>query len=326
MAKEKNKLVYLLAASHSGTTLTAMLLGAHPDVCTVGELKAIHLGDINSYLCSCQTRVKECSFWNGICEKMNAKGEEFDITNAGMDIRSNASSYVNRLLKPLVRGRAIEAIRDILLSLSPVWRKQLPIIQRRNAAYVESIVEQTDVKVVIDSSKIGIRLKYLLKNPNLDIKVVWVTRDGRGVSLAYRNPNEFADAADPKHRGGGVGKSQEQPRGVEVGAKEWRRCNEEAQAVIDTLDPKSWIRVRYEDICNNTVSELDKIYEFIGVDPSKKRLDFKSVDHHVVGNGMRLDSDDTIRLDERWRDELTAQELDWFEESAGEMNRQFGYK
>ena len=51
MTTKKQKLIYLAAASHSGSTMTAMLLGAHPDLCSVGELKAINLGDKNSYLC-----------------------------------------------------------------------------------------------------------------------------------------------------------------------------------------------------------------------------------------------------------------------------------
>ena len=38
------RLAYLLAASHSGSTLLAMLLGAHPEACTAGELKATNLG------------------------------------------------------------------------------------------------------------------------------------------------------------------------------------------------------------------------------------------------------------------------------------------
>ena len=36
----KPVVAYLLAASHSGSTLLAMLLASHPDVCTTGELKA----------------------------------------------------------------------------------------------------------------------------------------------------------------------------------------------------------------------------------------------------------------------------------------------
>ncbi|MEL0660705.1 sulfotransferase [Psychromonas arctica] len=325
MTLKKQKLVYLAAASHSGSTMTAMLLGAHPDLCSVGELKAANLGHRDSYLCSCKTLVGECGFWQGVTEKMSAKGHDFCISDAGTDIRVGASPYVLRLLKPLVRRSLVELIRDILLDLSPVWRKQLPYLQKRNADYARSIAEQAKVDTVVDSSKIGIRLKYLLKNPNLDVKVIWVVRDGRGVSLAYKNPSEFADAKNPKLRGGGAGKTQEHGRGIEVGAHEWVRCNQETEAVLATMPKEKWIQVHYEDICNNTEQTLDNLFEFIGVDPTKKRLDFKTVEHHVVGNGMRLDDSEVIKLDDRWKTQLSDTELVKFYEIAGLYHKKMGY-
>jgi hypothetical protein len=322
---KKQKLVYLAAASHSGSTMTAMLIGAHPELCSVGELKAIHLGDKNSYLCSCKTLVDECAFWQGVSEKMAKRGQEFCISDAGTDIRTGATPYMLRLLKPLVRGPFMELIRDSFLLLSPTWRKQLPMLQHRNANYVSAIAEQAGVETVVDSSKIGIRLKYLLKNKDLDIKVIWVVRDGRGVSLAYKNPSEYADAKDPKLRGGGTGKTQEQGRGIAYGAHEWVRCNQETEAVLATMDRDKWIKVHYEDICNNTENTLDKLFEFIGVDPTKKRLDFKTVEHHVVGNGMRLDESEVIKLDDRWKDQLNEADLKHFYDVAGEYHNSLGY-
>jgi hypothetical protein len=322
---KKQKLIYLAAASHSGSTMTAMLLGAHPDLCSVGELKAGDLGARDGYLCSCKALVEECSFWNGIHQKMKKRGQNFSILNAGTDIRTGATPYVFKLLKPLVRGSFCEYIRDALLFLSPTWRKQLPILQKRNADYIAAIAEQANAEAVVDSSKIGIRLKYLLKNNDIDVKVIWVVRDGRGVSLAYKNPSEYAESKDPKMRGGGIGKAREKGRNIDKGAHEWVRCNQEAQALLATMDKSKWIKVHYEDMCNDTENTLDKVFEFIGVDPTKKRLDFKGVEHHVVGNGMRLDDSDVIKLDDRWRTELTEEELNRFNAVAGEFAHSIGY-
>lgn len=325
MPEKKQKLIYLAAASHSGSTLTAMLLGAHPNLCSVGELKAVNLGDKDSYLCSCKQRVDKCDFWAGVSEKMKNRGHLFSIEDAETDIRSGASAYTLRLLKPLVRNPFMEFIRDGLLALSPSWSKQLPLLQKRNSDYVRSIAEQAGVDTVIDSSKIGIRLKYLLKNRELDIKVIWVVRDGRGVSLAYKNPSEFADAKDPKLRGGGSGKTQEKGRGILTGAYEWVRCNQEVEALLATMEKDRWIQVHYEDLCKNTEQTLDQIFEFIGVDASKKRLDFKTTEHHVVGNGMRLDDSDVIKLDQRWQEQLSKDDLLQFERAAGFYQKKMGY-
>jgi hypothetical protein len=41
---------------------------------------------------------------------------------------------------------------------------------------------------------------------------------------------------------------------------------------------------------------------------------------------MRLDATSEIRLDERWRDSLTADDLSEFDAVAGALNRQYGYR
>ena len=83
--------------------------------------------------------------------------------------------------------------------------------------------------------------------------------------------------------------------------------------------------VRYEEMCANPEHELRRIFSFIGVDPHKARTDFRSTDHHVVGNGMRLDTTSEIRIDNRWRDVLGPGELQTFADVAGTLNRGLGY-
>lgn len=324
--KKRNRLGYLMAASHSGSTLTAMLLNSHPRVCTVGELKITRLGGIASYRCSCQRLILECPFWQGVAQDMAAKGTDFSIEHAGTDVRTGATPYIQRLLAPLHRGPVIEALRDFALSLSPVWRRQLPRIQSVNAALVSSVLKRSGKDVIVDSSKIGIRLKYLLRNPELDVKVVRLIRDGRAVTLTYMDPEGFADAKDPKLRGGGSGAGRADERlSVEAAAREWRRSNEEAEAILATLDESQWLAIRYEDLCADPDATLNRVFEFLGVGAVERRVAFRDVEHHVVGNGMRLDSSSEIRLDERWKSVLTPQDLQAFDRVAGDLNRRLGY-
>ena len=320
------RLVYILAASHSGSTLLSMLLGTHPEVCTVGELKAASLGDIDRYICSCRKRIKECPFWMGISRDMAMRGFSFEITNAGTDIKTVASPYVRKLLSPLHRGPALEKIRDLALNLSPAWRTRLPQIQAVNTALMECVLERTGKKVIVDSSKVGIRLKYLLRNPCLDVKIIRLIRDGRGVALTYMSPARFADASDPGLRSGGTGIERENGISMAEAAREWRRSNEEADVILHDLERSRWIEARYEHLCLNTAGTLNKLFSFIDVDPSRAITDFRSVEHHVVGNGMRLDSTSEIRYDERWKSVLKDPDLKIFESVAGRMNQRLGYK
>ena len=321
------KLAYLLGASHSGSTLLAMLLGAQPGACTAGELKATSLGDVNSYRCSCQKKILECPFWQKVSKAMERRGiSEFDITRAQTSVFEPHSPYVQRLLAPLYRGGLMEQIRDLGLSFSREWRTQLAESQRRNLALIESLLEVTGAALVIDSSKVALRLKYLLRIPDLDVKVIHVIRDGRAVSLTYTDEWHFADSFDLQFRGGGSGLRRLPARHTMVeAAREWKRSNESAEALLSTLPQDHWTQVRYEDLCANPAATLQRLAKFLNLDPQQIRLDFRSVSHHVIGNGMRLDTTPEVRLDERWKKYLSREDLHRFDEGAGPLNRKYGY-
>ncbi len=320
------RLAYILAASHSGSTLLAMLLNAHPDVCSVGELKATSLGDAERYRCSCGEFIRRCSFWRRVSEGMARRGIDFDIAAAGTHFGAGGSAYIARLLRPLHRGRLFEAARDVALRLSPAWRREYPRVQRRNAALAETLCELTGARVVVDSSKVGLRLKYLLRNRDLDVKVIRLIRDGRAVALTYTDPASFADAVDPALRGGGTGGDRRAERlSLAEAAREWRRSNEEAEEIVRGMDASRCIEVRYESVCSDTAATLCRLWGFLGVDPSRGTGDFRSAEHHVLGNGMRLDATSEIRLDERWRTALSWADLATFDAVAGELNCRYGY-
>ena len=321
------RLAYILAASHSGSTLFAMLLGAHPELCTVGELKATNLGDATRYRCSCRQLISECSFWNQISHSMAQRGvPQFSICDARTSIFEMESRYVQRLLAPLQRGPFLECARDAALALSPRWRMHLLETTRRNLALIQALHETTGAGWIVDSSKVALRLKYLQRIPELEIKVLRLIRDGRAVSLTYMDDWNFADAADPALRNGGTGEYRPSVRGsMEDAAREWRRSNESADCLVARLPRSQWIEVRYEDICAQPVAALQKICRFLEIDPAKINLDFRSREQHVVGNGMRLDSSSEIRLDERWKTHLSVEDLKTFDRVAGSLNRKYGY-
>lgn len=322
------RLAYLLAASHSGSTLLTMLLGAQPGACTAGELKATSLGAPDQYCCSCHERIRNCTFWQKVSEGMGRRGiPNFDITNAGTSIFDTKSPYLRRLLVPLYRGGALEMLRDLVLSLSTEWRAHLSEWNGRNLALIESLLEVTGAGVIIDSSKVALRLKYLLKIPDLDVRVIRVIRDGRAVSLTYTDEWNFADSFDPAMRSGGSGNRRPPQRNsMAEAARAWRRNNESCDALVATLPPDQWTEVRYEDLCADPAAALRKLSSFLHLKPERVILDFRTVAQHVIGNGMRMDPTTDITLDERWRDNLSNSDLDIFDEMAGDLNRRYGYR
>lgn len=323
------RVAYILAASHSGSTLLSMLLGSHPQIATVGEMKfsSQAMGDLERYRCSCGLPIRACRFWQEVKKSMAARGYDFDLACAGTDYRSSDSRYAQRLLGPMCRGRLLENLRDAALGWSPAWQRQLAEIHRRNAALVSVVRALTQAEVVVDSSKVALRLKYLLRNPDLHVKVIRLVRDGRAVALTYMNPAEFADAQNPNYRGGGWGGSRADERlTMTEAAHRWRRCIQEAESILRYMPASQWIEVRYEDYCNDPDAALNRLHRFLGVAPSRLPGEFRSIEQHVIGNGMRLDTTSEVHLDERWRAVLTEQDLRTFERIAGATNRRYGYQ
>jgi len=305
-------LAYILAVSYSGSTLLAMLLGSQPEGTTVGEMRVPSLHEPDSYLCSCGEHIKKCGFWNEVSKRMAKKGiSGFDITNAQLSIHDAQSAYLRRVLDPLPRGSLLEAARKTALALSPAWPRHLRNVHRRNGALVEVLQEITGTKVVIDSSKIALHLKYLLKSPDLRTKVIHLVRDGRAVTMSML--------------GHGFKRSSRQ-ESVAAAAFSWRRNNEAAERVLDDLPTSQWRHIAYEELCRQPEETLRGICKFLGMDTGRIVLDFRARQQHILGNDMRLKSGSDIRLDERWRTALTKEDLAAFEGVAGEMNRKYGYE
>ncbi len=318
--------LYILAASHSGSTLTALLLNAHPEIASVGEIVSGSTRPLDGYRCSCRRLIIECPFWEAITRAMRPLHPGFDLSDFGVRLLLERPAWVRRALRAEHRGPALELVRDAVLSASPSFRRHLAAVENHLADFVRIVLRERRARVLVDSSKLAHRLKFVLRMPSFKVKVLHLVRDGRAVALTYMDEQGFADAADPALRRGGRGAS-DSPRAMsmERAAAEWLRAVRAAEHLVAGLEPSRWMRMTYEALCADPVATLRRVLEFVGVDPSRMRHDFRSVEHHIVGNGMRLDSTSEIRLDERWRQVLTAAELAAFDASAGEANRRFGY-
>jgi len=303
-------LAYILAAGHSGSTLLAMLLATHRQVCTVGEMGAAFLDDPDCHRCSCGAWIGRCTFWASVAEAMGGRGVAFDIAAAGTAFGGVGGRYVRRLCRPPHRGPLAERCRDAALGLSGAWRRRLPDVQRRNALLAEVLCELTGSQVIVDSSKTALRLKYLLRNPELNVKVIHLVRDGRAAALATMRPDRCADAAD-----------------LARVARQWRRSNEAALHVLATLPAERWIDLRYEALDADPVGHRRRLLRFLGLDPAEAQPveQCRRAAGHVIGNGMRLDADTIFAVDRRWESGLTGEYLAVFDSVAGRLNRRLGY-
>lgn len=297
----KRPLIYIHSASHSGSTLLAQLLARHPEVATVGELSGTVHRARPGYRCSCGAELVRCGFWQCVSAAMAKRGFAYSATTTATDIRNVSSPLARRLLKPLHRGPLLELVRDAGMVL--VGKNHLERQQALKTALVESVAECTGKPLVVDSSKTGVQLKYHLRNPGLEVKAIGLVRDGRGVALSI---------------------ARNQGTSFPQGARNWRRNNEEAQAIGNGLGAR-WIRIKYEALCADPQGTLAQLWRFMGVAP--RNLDECPAPHaHVLGHGSRLNGSASIHNSEKWRRELSAADLETFESIAGPLNRELGYQ
>ena len=98
-----------------------------------------------------------------------------------------------------------------------------------------------------------------------------------------------------------------------VAIRTWLRRQFDVQRVIAELNVPS-IVVYYEDLCTDVDDTLARIHEFAEQEPERFEGDFSLAEHHILGNAMRL-RDGKIRLDEKWRMDLSATDLTVIDEN-----------
>lgn len=296
------RLVYLASPSFSGSTLLTFLLNTHPSIATMGELKWGDI-DLETYPCSCGDLLTRCPFWKNIQSRMAERGMPIDLLRPPTDFRCDGG-WSNKIARTRVRGAVFEYLRDAVVATLPEPRSAFPTVAAVNRAMMEIILELQNGRVFLDGSKDPVRLKYLLDTGDYEARVIQLLRDGRGVmNSAMKNERRC-------------------PRDA---AREWRNTHVQIERLARRLPEGRLLTVRYEDLCADPGAEVSRILAFLGLPDGVVVGDYRRVEHHILGNKMRLHDATDIRLDEKWRQTLTRDDLDVFDRTAGELNRRYGY-
>jgi hypothetical protein len=301
--------VFIMGSGHSGSTLLELVLGSHPRVFGLGEVVNLYRGvdgprDPFPRLCRiCEER---CPFWN----------DTVDI-------------------------RVLEAHFSRAGYLAPIRRW---ISHQRENVY-QRFFDWSGKDVLIDSSKrahwIAQQLQPRRNWKTFSPLLIYLTRDGRAVvnSKLRKYPE----------------------KGIELEAREWKARVESMNDFFARYPEGGRVKISYENLANNPESTARTICDFLHLDFEPEMLRFWKHDHHTTfGNAgtrsliarFRAQSaerqaatpassvlanlrsrhgthyDDVglaIRLDLRWKRELTVEQLAAFEAIAGETNRPFVY-
>lgn len=301
--RSKPDLLFILSPSFSGSTLLTFLLAAHPDIATIGELKATALGDISKYHCSCGELLQECGFWAALQSKMEERGRILSFENFGTHFNHGPWLF-RRLIRSAVRNRMLALPSKWALNLVPGYRRRRREILAQNRVMIELIALKQRAGVFLDGSKDAERAQQFIDSGEWKIRVVRLIRDGRGVANSYMKHHRVD---------------------METAARELIRTEQANDRVMAMLPKEQTLLIKYEDLCAQPDTTVESVLRLTQCAPTPSVGNPPRSEFHILGNSMRLNKGKQVKVDEKWRAELSSADLRAFAAIAGKRNAKHGY-
>jgi len=291
--------LYIASSSFSGSTFLSFLLNTHPDITTIGEMEGWKDADVNSFQCSCGAVLKACPYFVKIAEIFERNKLPFAPNDFGTGYRLVDSARINQYLTeslPYIRCTGIEKFRDWVLMHTPGFANRIEKNNRANVLFMQSAVALAGARVFVDADKSPYRLRYLRRLPEINLHPLYLVRDPRGVVTTFMENRGWSAA---------------------LSMRVWIKEQLDILRILQEFP--GFIRVYYEDLCEDVDGTLARIHRFAGVTPQPFSGDFQAVEHHILGNSMRLDRIGKIVKSERWKTRLGAND----QELVSRMARDF---
>jgi UDP-N-acetylglucosamine transferase subunit ALG13 len=278
-------LLFIGGWGRSGSTLLGRMLGQLPGFVLGGELRQLWARAAEDGDCGCGRSFRTCDFWRAVGERAFGGWDRVDLGRL-QKLRSSVDRPWTLPVLLSATNSGSRRTREYVDALGRVYR---------------AIAEVGGARVVIDTSKIPTHALLARKVPNLDLRVIHLVRDSRGVALSWQK-----HASRPQASG-----AQPMPRYGPMAAG-GRYVLYNLQTHLLGALGRPYVLSRYEDLVANPSAELGRILRAVVPEADAEALPFLDdsrvhleVDHTVDGNPMRFATGAaTLNLDEAWRDEL----------------------
>jgi len=283
--------LYIVGVGRSGSTLFERTLGAIPGFVNSGELNAIFSRvSLQDQRCGCGEPFSGCPYWRSVGQT-GFRGWDADLVR-----------HVAELQPQVIRQRYIPYLLEPRIAPESFQRRMEEYVEAYRALYA-SIAEVSGAKVIVDASKSAAQLFALRHIQDLDLRVLNLVRDSRGVAHSWSK----TDIKMPQIRDRDALMRTYRPRNL---ALMWSAI--QLESTFLSAKASHAARVRYEDLVANPRRTLETALTAVGLPPEPGWLDHvddRSVtlgsSHGVAGSRSRFTNGRIeLRLDEDWRDNL----------------------
>jgi hypothetical protein len=297
------RVLYLGGLGRSGTTLVERLLGELPSVCALGEIVHLWQRDIlDDERCGCGARFSACTFWKRVGERAFGGWSTVDVARVhALRDAVERTRHIPRLAKPSPE------VLEYASFYTRVYR---------------AAAEVSGAAVVVDSSKHSALAHVLRWAGNIDLRVVHVVRDARGVAYSWTKTvsRPETDGTDEMTR-----------YSPSRSALLWNAHNAAFGLLARRGVPVH--RVRYEQFLADPRAALTDLAAYAGVPVAGADLKFVGdghadlgVGHSAAGNPMRFTVGRlALRRDDAWTVALPPRQRRLVGAVCAPMLRAYGY-
>ncbi|HKJ00797.1 MAG TPA: hypothetical protein VJ997_00040 [Longimicrobiales bacterium] len=300
------RVLLIVGANRSGTTLVGRLAGVLPGTFFGGELAQVwSRGLVGNELCGCGEPFHRCPVWADVRRGLRDRVPTLDPPRI-VDVQSRVDRLRNvpRLALGVHPGDPggyeawMEGVRALYLTLADV----------------------TGADVLVDSSK---RLSYALMVagvPDVDLTVLLVTRDPRAVAFSKTRRRRRPEIVDKEvHMG---------TRPPWRSALNWTAVHALYGAVGHRFGRRATLR--YEDVVTDPEASLGRLGDLVGATRIPTLQDPREIElgpsHSVSGNPMRLRTGKTpLVLDDEWTGAMPTRDRIVVTALTGPLLPWFGY-
>ena len=283
------RVLFIGGLGRSGSTLLDRMLGQFDGIWSVGEL--VHIwqrGLEENNLCGCGRRFRDCLFWRRVGEEAFGGWEAVDVDE------------VLALKQAVDRNRCVP-----LMCLPALWppyraklRRYLDLLDRLYRA----VRQVAGAPLLVDASKHASHAFLLRGMPGLDLRLVHLVRDSRGVAFSWGKLMRRLEVVDAEALMATTTPLRMSARYLAYNSlfHLLRRLG------VPTL------LLRYESLVRRPAAELHRVLGHADRPAADGELGFVGdgwvelgTSHALAGNPMRFERGRVpLRLDEEWRGKM----------------------